>query len=258
MNRLTDTIKKKRRNMVKDVGGKILWSLERLVERYSRVPLTPILDREQFEWTGLLEANWRSIRHEMDVVLRHKEAIPSFQDISEDQKSISKDDDWKTYFLYGFGYKAEGNCSRCPETARLVEQIPGMLTALFSILNPGKHIPEHRGVYKGILRYHLGLKVPEPADLCRMRVADTEVNWKEGRGILFDDTYRHEVWNDTQGVRVVLLIDVVRPMRFPGSLINSTLISLIRRTGYVQDARKNQEAWERRYRTVAERQDSRL
>ena len=232
---------------MKDLGGKVLWKLENVIAGFSEVPTTPVLDTTPFKWIALLEANWKTIRQELDAILKYKDEIPRFQDISEDQKSISKDDDWKTYFLYGFGYKAEGNCSRCPFTTRLIEQIPGMTTAFFSILYPGKHIPEHRGVYKGILRYHLGLKVPEPAENCRMRIADSFVHWEEGESILFDDTYQHEVWNETSGIRVVLLIDLLRPMRFPGNMINRALIKLIKSTRYVQDARKNQEEWERKF-----------
>ena len=56
--------------------------------------------------------------------------------------------------------KAEENCARCPETVRVLKSIPGMKSAMFSILAPRKHIPEHRGMYKGVLRYHLGLIVP--------------------------------------------------------------------------------------------------
>ena len=243
---IIERTKKKKRKMVKDLGGKVLWNLERVMTKFSKIPTTPFLDPYQFDWARMLENNWQVIREELDEILKQKDKLPRFQDISEDQKSISKDDDWKTFFLYGFGYKAEANCLRCPETTRLIESVPGMTTAFFSILNPGKHIPRHRGVYKGILRYHLGLKVPEPAARCRIQVDDITEHWEEGKSMLFDDTYQHEVWNDTQGTRVVLLMDIIRPMRFPGNVINKTLINMIRHTGYVQDAKKNQEAWERK------------
>lgn len=243
---LTEQLRKKKRKMVMDLGGKVLWNLEKMMTKFSKIPTTPFLDPHQFEWAGHLEENWEVIRKELDEILKYKELIPRFQDISEDQKSISKDDDWKTFFLYGFGYKAEANCARCPETTRLIESVPGMTTAFFSILSPGKHIPEHRGVYKGFLRYHLGLKVPAPAEQCRIRVDEISAHWEEGKGMLFDDTYQHEVWNNTDGIRVVLLLDVIRPMRFPGNVINQMLINMIKHTGYVQDAKKNQEAWERK------------
>ncbi|MDX1672319.1 MAG: aspartyl/asparaginyl beta-hydroxylase domain-containing protein [Balneolaceae bacterium] len=249
---LAETIKKKKKKLVKDLGGKALWAIEKIMSKYSKVPTTPFLDPEQFDWVEPLENNWKVMRRELDQILENKEAIPNFQDISEDQKSITQDDDWKTYFLYGFGYKAEQNCERCPETTRLVEQVPGMTTAFFSILEPGKHIPAHRGVYKGFLRYHLGLKVPEPSEQCRIRVEDQYAHWEEGESMVFDDTYDHEVWNDTDGLRAILFMDVIRPMKFPASAINKGIISAIKHTGYIQDAKKNQEAWEEKFEKKAE------
>jgi len=248
----SETFKKKRKQLVKDLGGKALWTIEKLMSKFSKVPTTPFLDPYEFDWAEDLENNWQKIRAELDEILKNKEAIPNFQDISEDQKSITTDSDWKTYFLYGFGYKAEKNCERCPETTKLIEQIPGMTTAFFSILEPGKHIPEHRGVYKGFLRYHLGLKVPEPKEKCRIRVDDQYAHWEEGKGMLFDDTYLHEVWNDTDGIRVVLFLDIIRPMSFPASTVNNALINIIKHTGYIQDAKKNQEAWEKKFEKEAE------
>jgi len=246
MSNAMDTLRQKRKQLVKDFGGKALWAIEKIMSKYSKVPTTPFLDPGEFEWTKRLESNWRVIRSELDQILEHKELIPSFHQISEDQKVLTQDQDWKTYFLYGMEYKAEKNCERCPETTRLIESVPGMTTAFFSILEPGKHIPAHRGLYKGFLRYHLGLLVPEPKEQCRIRVEETYAHWEEGQSMMFDDTYDHEVWNDTDGVRVVLFMDIIRPMKPPASWINSTIINVIKHTGYVQDAKKNQESWEKK------------
>lgn len=247
MEATSNSFREFRRRIVKDWGGKALWTIEKVMERYSEVPTTPFLDPAQFQWTKVLEDNWQIMREEVDQILENKEAIPNFQDISRDQKALTTDNNWKTYFLYGFGYKAEKNCERCPKTTALIESVPGMTTAFFSILEPGKHIPHHRGVYKGFIRYHLGLLVPEPKEQCRIRVADQYAHWSEGKSMMFDDTYDHEVWNDTDGIRVVLFMDIIRPMRFPASAINNALISAIKHTGYIQDAKKNQEAWEEKF-----------
>jgi aspartyl/asparaginyl beta-hydroxylase (cupin superfamily) len=243
-------LKAKRRKLVKDLGGKALWTLERLIAHASLVGNPPLFDPDRFDWVHPLEANWHVIRHELEAVLEQPEAIPNFQDISTDQAVLTTDDRWKTYFLYGMGYKAVRNCARCPETTRLIEQVPGMTTAFFSILAPHKHIPAHRGLYKGFLRCHLGLVVPAPREACRLRVAEQVVHWEEGKSIVFDDTYEHEVWNETDGVRVVLFLDVVRPLRFPVDLLNGLLIAGVRRSGYVQDARRNQEQWDQRLQRV--------
>lgn len=223
---------------------KIVQWLERMVVRFSPHGNATFFDPSEFPWAATLEANWQTIRRELDAVLEHRDQLPNFQDISKDQVSITRDDNWKTYFLYGYGYKSEGNAARCPETTRLVEQVPGMLTAFFSILSPGKHIPAHRGPYKGVLRYHLGLLVPEPRDRCRIRVGQDIRHWEEGKGLLFDDTHDHEVWNDTDGTRVVLFMDVVRPLRFPVSWLNRLIIALIKYSPIVQKARRNEEKWE--------------
>ena len=235
--------KKHRRRFVKYAGGRGLRELERLVTWASLVETSPILDPRQFEWVPELERNWEVMRRELDGVLMHLSDVPNFQDISPDQRSITQDDMWKMFFLFGFGYTAEKNCALCPETARLVSEIPGMVTASFSILSKGKYIPPHRGLYRGVLRYHLGLKVPDPPGSCRIRVDDQIAHWEEGRSLLFDDTYEHEVWNESDGIRVVLFLDILRPLRPPVSDLNRLILWGVGKTPYVQDARKNYKAW---------------
>ena len=107
-------------------------------------------------------------------MLVDRAAIPAFQDISVDQIDLSDDDRWQTYFLFGYGFEVREHTAACPRTTELVRAVPGMKTAMFSILAPGKHIPHHRGPYKGVLRHHLGLIVPEPAQDCRIRVGDED------------------------------------------------------------------------------------
>ncbi|MEO0834856.1 MAG: aspartyl/asparaginyl beta-hydroxylase domain-containing protein, partial [Cyanobacteria bacterium J06642_3] len=207
--------------IVKKIGKNILWELEKVVARYSLVANTPFLSSSQFDWVTNLEQNWQLIRDELDVILEYTDQLPRFQDISPDQAaSISKDNLWKTFFLYGYGAKMQQNCDYCPETTRIIEQVPGLKTAFFSILLPGKHIPEHRGPYKGVLRCHLALKVPQDKDQCGIRVEQEVRHWQEGKAIVFDDSYPHEAWNKTDEVRVVLFLDIVRPMSFPASRIN--------------------------------------
>jgi len=226
------------------VGFKAVQWLERVIVKFSPYGDPPFLNNEDFPWVKNLEANWQTIRKELEVVLEKREELPNFQDISKDQVAITRDNDWKTFFLYGYGYRAEANCQVCPETTKLVEQVPGMMTAMFSILSPGKHIPAHRGPYKGVLRYHMGIVVPEPNERCRIRVGDQYRHWEEGKGMVFDDSHNHEVWNDTDGVRVVLFLDVVRPLRFPANLLNKLVLTLIKYSPFVQAARKNAGEWE--------------
>lgn len=227
------------------LGKGILSLVQKAIAKYSLVANNYFFDPYYFDWASELETNWQSIRKELDLILKSVESLPGFHDISPDQARISGDGLWKTFFLYGYGIKMEQNCKYCPETTELIERIPGMKTAFFSILLPGKHIPEHCGVYNGVLRYHLALKVPQEREKCCIRVGEDFSYWTEGKSILFDDSFPHEAWNFSEEIRVVLFMDIVRPVKFPFSLLNHLIINLIRRSPYVQDAYKNQQQWDK-------------
>jgi aspartyl/asparaginyl beta-hydroxylase (cupin superfamily) len=229
------------------VGEKFLRWLDRYFGRHSLVGDHTFFDQGQFPWTATLERGVPAIREELDAVLRYHDELPNFQDISTDQYQITDDDRWKTFFFYGYGFTAGRNVERCPETARLLQSIPGMTTAMFSILSPHKKIPPHGGPYKGVLRYHLALRVPEPAEQCGIRVGNDVRHWVEGKGLVFDDTWEHEAWNDTDGVRVVLFVDFKRPLRGPARMLNETVLRLIGWSPFIQDAKARHNAWERRF-----------
>jgi ornithine lipid ester-linked acyl 2-hydroxylase len=227
------------------VGDKLLKGVNRAIGRQSELPLQPFYEPSDFPWVAPLEANWKAVRAELDAVLAHRAALPNFQDISTDQYQLTDDDRWKTYFFYGYGFRSDANCERCPATTRLIEAIPGMETAMFSILAPGKRIPPHDGPYKGVLRYHLGLVVPEaPVERVGIRVGPDTRGWREGASLVFDDTYEHEAWNDTDQTRVVLFVDVVRPLRQPMRSINAAVIKAIGYSPFIQDAKRRHRAWE--------------
>jgi beta-hydroxylase len=237
-------------SLATEAGARVLHGMERFVLRSSLVPTTPFLPLDVFSWIPELEGNCGTIRAELDQVLNYRDDLPNFQDISVDQASITDDDGWKTYFFFGYGFRSEANCERCPKTADLLDRIPGLTTAFFSILSPHKHIGEHRGPWRGVLRYHLALLVPEPRDAAGISVGGQVAHWEEGRSLLFDDGYEHHAWNDTDGVRVVLFVDVIRPLKPPAQQLNRALISAIGWSPYIQDARNRHEAWERRFEAV--------
>jgi len=187
-------------------------------------------DPNSFPWVAAVEAEWGAVRKELDALLTRREEIPNFQDISDAQKDLTEGDQWKTFWLYAYGKKAEENCARCPETVRVLQKIPGMTSAMFSILAPKKHIPEHRGLWKGVLRYHLGLIVPSPVGSSRIRVGKDVQCWEEGKSMIFDDSHPHEVWNDCDSQRVVLFVDVERPLPFPLAALNRAFIWIIARS----------------------------
>jgi len=229
------------------VGERVLAPIERFIGRRSLVGDATFFPNERFAWIPHIEENWTVIREEVERLLEDHADLPNFQDISKDQIEITDDDRWKTFFLYGYGFEAKLGVEMCPRTAALMREIPGMTTAMISILSPRKHILDHRGPYKGVLRYHLGLIVPQDAAACRIRVGEDIRHWEEGKSLMFDDTFNHEVWNDTDETRVVLFVDVLRPLPTPESAINRAIVKAIGYSPFVLDAKRNQEAWEQRY-----------
>jgi ornithine lipid ester-linked acyl 2-hydroxylase len=218
---------------------------------FSQVPTTPFIDPEHFEWNESVASQWTKVQAELKALLSNIETIPEWLVITDEKNlPITRDDTWRTFFFYVYGHRFEKQCSECPETARLLDQIPGMKTALFSIMEPGTHITPHRGPYRGVLRYHLPLLVP-PQGGCGIRVGGQEATWEEGVGMFFDDTYEHEAWNESDQTRVVLFLDIVRPMKFPFNIVNSTIIKIVGLSPSVRQIQKKQAEWDRGLKKVS-------
>ena len=213
----------------------------------------PVYDTATFPWAAQVEKAYPAIRAELDRVLVRKDELPNFHDISADVKTISTDNRWKTFFLVGFGKPSRRNIAQCPETWKALQKIPGLKTAMFSIFEPGKHLPAHRGPYNGVLRLHLGMIVPEPRDKIAIRVDRQVCHWSEGKVLIFDDAYEHEAWNHSEKVRVVLFVDFVKPTRFPARFVNWLLMNLAVFTPFIQEGMENHKAWEQKFYAEAER-----
>ena len=207
----------------------------------------PIYDSRHFPWVKEVEADWQKVRAELDAVMKYRDAMPSFQDIVKEVGMIQGDDQWKTFFLKGVGMDCKENALHCPETMKVLAKIPGCTTGFFSILSPRKHIPHHRGPWAGVLRMHLGLLVPQPSEQCRIRIADQVYSWQEGKAVIFDDTYNHEVWNDTDGYRVVLFVDFERPLRAPFNYINNWIMNLAALAPFLREAKGKQKDSEKKF-----------
>ena len=215
-----ETLTKPRRAFIKKNGKKLMRWVAGYQSRQSKVPDTPVIPNAQFQHLEAIREEWPTILKEAQEVMAYRDVIPGFQDISPDQYRLAKGRNWRTFILYGFGKRLETNTKLTPRTAELLSTIPNLQTAMFSILSPGYHIPAHKGVTKGILRAHIGLIVPDEAEKCRIRIDDEIVAWRPGEMFVFDDTYEHEVWNETDQERVILLFDFDRPMKFRGRMLN--------------------------------------
>ncbi len=222
------------------------WLRQRIAQA-SLVGDKPIFQNSQFPWVATLEARAPAIRAELMSLLADRQALPAFHELSPDVGMITSDDRWKTFVFLGYGLRSERNLARCPSTARALQDIPGLRTAFFSILEAGKRIPLHTGPYNGVLRLHLGLVVPDPPERCWIEVGGQRYSWREGQAVVFDDLYPHEVHNDTGGVRAVLFVDFERPCRAPVKWLNRLVLMAAPFTDEIRRGKANHDAWEKGY-----------
>ena len=176
--------------------------------------------------------NYALVRAEFDRVLKTR-TLPEYHDLDPGEKVISQTTakKWSVFMLYILGHKPEVNRALCPETARVLDGVPNLVQAFFSVLEPGKSIPLHEGPFYGYLRYHLALHVPRDNPPCLIVNSQKHV-WKEGEAALFDDSWPHEVVNQSQEQRVVLIVDVLRRMPYLPSLVNRFMTRVIARHTY--------------------------
>jgi len=186
--------------------------------------------KNHFPWNKLLEDNWETIRDEMQIALDNPEkfkyknnwflAHPHYVD-SNDPNG------WRTFEFYFFGIKQLNHCLNCPKTFELLQQIPDLVTAQFSVLNPDTRVEPHCGYTTMVLRSHLALEIPS-IELCKIKVEEEETSWQEGKIITFDDSKIHEAWNLSDKRRIVLMIDVAKPDgKYSGKEINQYKIENI-------------------------------
>ncbi len=248
----------RRRAFVKRNGKKLVRKIASFQSKQSTVPDTPKIDNSHFDFLSNFTDNWETIQAEANEVLKFRDVIPGFQDISPDQYRLATEQNWKTFVIYGFGQRLEKNATLAPKTADILDSVPNLQTAMFSILAPGYHIPAHKGVTKGILRSHIGLIIPKDREKCRIRVDETITAWKEGEIFVFDDTYEHEVWNDTDEERVILLFDFDRPMKFWGRFLNKAFLQIMKLTAFYQDPKKNLQTAEERLEAAIRQADANM
>lgn len=173
------------------------------------------------------------IKKEFNVAYQFNPQMPLYHEIDPGENKISNTTEkrWKVFMLYLLGYKPQQNRNYCPETCKLLDSIPNLVQAFFSVLEPGKSIPPHEGPYLGYLRYHLGIQVPtlNPPSIT---VNSQEYTWREGEAVLFDDSWTHSVTNHSSEMRVVLIVDVLRPLPKLPHMINKIMTGLLARYTY--------------------------
>lgn len=167
---------------------------------------------EQTGYTDLvkvLERNWLTIRDEALSVLDSN----SGQFLPEDE-NLREKGDWGQFTLWQQGRKVASSCRSVPKTCALMERFPettgckrGQIK--FSVMQPGTHVWPHTGPTNCRLRMHLGLVIPSKG--CRIRCTNQTREWKEGKVLIFDDSFEHEVWQEAESYRLIFIVDVWHP-----------------------------------------------
>ena len=210
-------------------------STELLRSYYDHRLSTPaLLDTARyFPHARLFSDNWQSLRDEAISISREIHRIPRFHELMAEQADISAQDnrDWRMFVLKAYGVSISQNMKQCPVLSSLLVDLPEVLSAALSFLAPHKHIPSHRGPFRGILRFYLGLSVPCEADGTPntiLTIDDVEHRLADGQCLLWDDTFPHEVWNNSDQPRIALLLDI-RRSNMPRDLVllSSIIIRLI-------------------------------
>ncbi len=187
---------------------------------YPGVPEIEFHDRSEHPQLALLDAATDAIREEFDALMRAEaaEMVPYIQYPEHvplaQWKELNNSREWTAVHLLQNGERVEANARHCPTTLATIAkldqpQIRGASpNAMFSLLAPRTRIPPHTGVANTRLVCHLPLIVP---DGCGFRVGASTREWRVGQSFAFDDTIEHEAWNDSDELRVVLIIDLWQP-----------------------------------------------
>lgn len=191
-----------------------------------------IISSLSIPFNEVLTQNYKLIKKEFEQVFVSK-SLENIEDFYKVDTYIGQDDQWKAYPFIIWNHKFESNLKKCPEVDNLLKEIPGCTSAMFSVLLPGKHILSHKGVYKGVIRCLLTLELKENA-VCWIQVNNNKIFFKEGEAIYFDETFEHEVKNESDHIRAVLYLDIYRKLPFPLNILNRTLFYLFSKSPYMQ------------------------
>ncbi|KAL7374165.1 hypothetical protein ABVT39_023056 [Epinephelus coioides] len=156
-----------------------------------------------------LERNWKTIRDEALAVMDQNTGM-----FIPEEENLREKGEWGQYTIWQQGKKVGNGCQGVPKTCALLERYPeatgckrGQIK--FSVMQPGTHVWPHTGPTNCRLRMHLGLVIPKQG--CRIRCTDQTREWEEGKVLIFDDSFEHEVWQDADSYRLIFIVDVWHP-----------------------------------------------
>ncbi len=179
---------------------------------FSSVKNAPYIDVAQFPELNVLQDNWQTIRDEA-VQLNQAAHIKASADLDDLGFNSFFRTGWKRFYLKWYGATLKSADELCPKTVALLRDIPSVKGGMFAMLPPGARLVKHRDPYAGSLRYHLGLVTPNSDD-CYISVDGESYSWRDGEAVMFDETFIHHAENTTDVNRIVLFLDIKRPVNF--------------------------------------------
>lgn len=185
-----------------------------------------ILPEKVFPAARELEERFPALRAEIDALLE-KRTIPAYGAF-DPVRAAQVSEEWKLYYAYMYGQSNELARDEVPTLLSFAQSRPEVVNAFVSILDPGVELPPHKDPYAGVLRYHLGVRVPRE-NPPHIRLDQDRHTWKEGEGRVLDVSVEHEVINTSEEPRVVVIIDFRRPMGFFASALNRYMLRLKRK-----------------------------
>ena len=179
---------------------------------FSAVPNKPYISQSHFPELEPLREHAAAIRDEGLALMAHARMKAPDQKDDAGFNSFAKSG-WKRFYLKWYGDAHPSAQRLCPRTTELLAAIPNVSAAMFATLPPGAVLNPHKDPYAGSMRYHLGLVTPND-DGCYIEVDGEPYSWRDGEGVIFDETFVHTAENRTDVERLILFCDVARPMRF--------------------------------------------
>lgn len=170
------------------------------------------INLEKFPELKVLQDNWQIIRDEA-INLNNEAHIKASTDLDDLGFNSFFRTGWKRFYLKWYGANLKSAEQLCPKTLQLLNQLPSVKGAMFTMLPPDSRLGKHRDPYAGSLRYHLGLVTPNSDD-CYISVDGQNYSWRDGEAVMFDETYIHHAENKTDQNRIILFLDVKRPVNF--------------------------------------------
>lgn len=194
------------------VFGRIPHGILALIDGYiaRRTEERPLHPKERFPWSAEIEALYPEIRSEVERMIQLKTHLPKVHEILPMTHLRFEERDWRQVTFLSYGHWIEDHCALYPSVAKAFRMVPNLQLGTLSILKPGETIPNHAHIYKGFLIFHLGVLIPEEGD-CAIKIAGQVARWEPGKILVIDPTYEHEVWNNTDTWRVIVLGEFSRP-----------------------------------------------